>query len=747
MNDPKITLAWNPDKDIPFMEKEGMIHDTCISYAMGVDKSIFELENRGFIIKEDDGDYCVTFEYNQHDVWENYIRTHIKDTYWNEYIRLMNIDIVFLIKENNKVKRVTNHNYANNPELLATCNRLCEGDFKSIKELIFSNNFYKKNLEGRKPQADVFYRELKKALKETPVQESVTEDLMSLLPKDLQEWLKKGDFSKLEKDDSYYYIEGHPVEEFWRDPEFARSAFYLDDKNDPSYNSIVFSDDNGNGLIYDPTDGWYYYLYHDWTEDDTGFLHRERLSSKSWSTIVDPTHIKNFKDQQEKSRIASEELRNLKSNQIYSDISQASNKYFGKGIFKSDLKEVLSRWYKMGLDWCNDVIDFAEKYDFPKLKEAIEYFENHSIPEFSPSVADAHSWNVEAYREGAAKVVAAFNDVEDKLRSTPIQESALPDGVFLRPATLKDVPTMRDWQLESINARLRKRPDMFEYMEKDARESVPDTKMIMSGDRTIGMLQCCWIDDGEWWYIGEIYLIAEFRGRGIGSTLLLNEISEHDKLRLQVATDNPRAKALYESLGFKTVRMNQDMEVMDLVKTPESVCENMVEQLNSFKYGLGSNGSVHSASSKEYDEKYRLESPEEFEENGGGICYDYVEFMDKYLKEYGYHCRKFYISTDTEDNDTHTFILVNDDKGGYVYPESAFKLLEGIHHVKSPEDAALKVMDKVFDINDNGKKYDEIKYYVWEYQGHPPYGSTMEECGKYFTKGEPFHEGTAKKIK
>jgi hypothetical protein len=162
---------------------------------------------------------------------------------------------------------------------------------------------------------------------------------------------------------------------------------------------------------------------------------------------------------------------------------------------------------------------------------------------------------------------------------------------------------------------------------------------------------------------------------------------------------------------------------------------------------LGSNGSVHSASSKEYDEKYRLESPEEFEENGGGICYDYVEFMDKYLKEYGYHCRKFYISTDTEDNDTHTFILVNDDKGGYVYPESAFKLLEGIHHVKSPEDAALKVMDKVFDINDNGKKYDEIKYYVWEYQGHPPYGSTMEECGKYFTKGEPFHEGTAKKIK
>ena len=73
--------------------------------------------------------------------------------------------------------------------------------------------------------------------------------------------------------------------------------------------------------------------------------------------------------------------------------------------------------------------------------------------------------------------------------------------------------------------------------------------------------------------------------------------------------------------------------------------------------------------------------------------------------------------------------------------------MEGVYEVKSPEEAALKVMDHIFDINDNDKKYDEIKYYVWEYKGHPPYGSDMETCHKYFTKGEPFHEGTAKKLK
>ena len=336
------------------------------------------------------------------------------------------------------------------------------------------------------------------------------------------------------------------------------------------------------------------------------------------------------------------------------------------------------------------------------------------------------------------------SELKKALGQTHIQESALPDGVFLRPATLKDVPTMRDWQLESINARLRKRPDMVEYMEKDARENVPDTKMIMSGDRTIGMLQCCWIDDGEWWYIGEIYLIAEFRGRGIGSTLLLNEIREHDKLRLQVATDNPHVKALYESLGFKTVRMNQDMEVMDLVKTPESVCENMIEQLKSFKYGLGYDGSIHHGSSKDFDEKYRLESPEEFEKNGGGICYDYVEWQAGYLEAYGYTCRKFFISTDTKDMDTHTFILVDDGNGKFIYPEAAFKLLEGTHTVKFLDEAIDMIMKKVWDINDNKSKYDKIKYYIWEYKDHPPYGSDMKTCHEYFTKGEPIGEGMIK---
>ena len=235
-------------------------------------------------------------------------------------------------------------------------------------------------------------------------------------------------------------------------------------------------------------------------------------------------------------------------------------------------------------------------------------------------------------------------------------------------------------------------------------------------------------------------------------------LKQYGVIRIDQVSDRTRKKTVPNAEGNSGSRSQYSFKWHWLVRpsvikdlpydySPIAVCNNMEDDISGFKYGLGYDGSIHHGSSKDFDEKYRLESPEEFEKNGGGICYDFVEWQAGYLEAYGYKCRKFFISTDTEDMDTHTFILVDDGNGKFIYPEAAFKLLEGTHIVKSPEEAALKVMDKIFDINDNGKKYDEIKYYVWEYEGHPPYGSDMETCHKYFSKGEPFHEGTAKKLK
>ena len=518
----------------------------------------------------------------------------------------------------------------------------------------------------------------------------------------------------------------------------------------------------------------------------------------------------------------------------------------------------------------------------------------------------------------------------------PIQtESGLPMGVYLRPATEEDLTNIIQWKLETVSSHIKDDPKVISYIKKDAAENLKDTKMIMSSTKTIGVLESCAIDDGEWWYIGEIYLIPEYRGKGIARNILQQEIDSHDKLKLRVAKENAHAIDLYKSLGFVVSEEDQFSYIMTLVKqpvqegawgdirngvnpwskkkvfhispqghldgqvfkprvpeyldkydpslpdfedastpricfspsiegclnaimvnigrwktadklrdwyvyvpekplnaykyrtnkqlikekkvydanltkeiwieepvrmkqygiiridsvsdktrknavpstkgeskrrnvynfkwhwlvkpkvlkdvaydySPMGVCKDMVDDLSRFKYGLGYDGSIHHGSSKDFDEKYRFESPEEFEKNGGGICFDYVEYEEGYLEAYGYTCRKFYISTDTKDGDCHTFILVDDGKGGFIYPESAFKPMEGVYEVKSPEEAALKIMDRIFDINDNAKKYHEIKYYVWEYKGHPPYGSTMKETTEYFSQGEPFHEGTATKIR
>lgn len=179
-----------------------------------------------------------------------------------------------------------------------------------------------------------------------------------------------------------------------------------------------------------------------------------------------------------------------------------------------------------------------------------------------------------------------------------------------------------------------------------------------------------------------------------------------------------------------------------MAQSPMEVCKDIVSELKNFKYGIVKDGKLSTNNSiEDYNKYYKFMTLDEFEKYRGGICYDYVEWEESYLRDHGKKYKKYYLYADTKYNDTHTFILVKN-ANGLIYLESAFKPLEGTYEVKDLQEALDIMTKEMFKMNGNDK-LDSFKYYVWQYEGHPEYGSSIKQCDEYYTKGEPIFEGVA----
>ena len=650
--------------------------------------------------------------------------------------------------------------------------------------------------ELKRLETNMFTSELKKALGQNHIQESATEkNPMKLIPKDLRDWLIKGDYSMLERDDSFYYVEGHPVEEFFDEPEFCKGYYYPDKEDDPVLNCIVFSNENGDGLVYDTKDGWYYFVYHDWGDEDTGFMGRKRLSSKSWTEIIDPNHARRVLENEKRLHKIQEEFNKLVQSPIYHAIySNAENNSLGKGFFQSDCAVIDKAWQRLGSEWAYNVIAFADRYECKQLKTAIEHFKNETMPNFVPEYGINKKYNVEVFKSGAIRLISGFISTEKQLGipihdvhkkfvkriGETVQESVMGDLINgVNPWSMKRVFHISpEGHLDGQIFKPRVPEYLDEYDPSKTEFEDVETPRVCFSPSIEGCLNAILVNIGRWktanklrdWYV---YIpekpLKEYKYRtnkqlidekkvydaNLTKEIWIEEpvrLKQYGIIRIDSVTDANRKKAVPTTLGESKKRNVYNFKWHWLVKpkvlkdvpydySPNEVCKDMVSDLSRFKYGLGYNGSIHHGSSKDFDEKYRFESPEEFEKNGGGICFDYVEFEEGYLEAYGYTCRKFYISTETKDEVTHTFILVDDGKGEYIYPEASFQIMQGVHKVKYPEEAVRMIIERFFKMCDD----ETIKYYVWEYSGHPPYGSTMKECTEYFTEGEPFMEGSMNK--
>ena len=111
------------------------------SYVMGVDKSIYELEEQGFKIEEDKNNFMVSFPEEKDKIWEDFIKSQLNVGFWNEYISSNNNNVVFIFHLNNGYKKYVVNNYKED-EVLNLCEKICNCKFGSIEKMLKDNHFY-----------------------------------------------------------------------------------------------------------------------------------------------------------------------------------------------------------------------------------------------------------------------------------------------------------------------------------------------------------------------------------------------------------------------------------------------------------------------------------------------------------------------------------------------------------------------------------------------------------------------------
>ena len=656
--------------------------------------------------------------------------------------------------------------------------------------------------EFRKSSTERFTSELKRELKNHPIQESWnTEESLKLfkkLPKDLQDFLKNGDISDLDED---YGIDGYIVEEFSA-PEYleiAGKSYNLKD-DDPMYNAIDFATDGGgNDFVYNPDDGYYYNLDHE-DYDIYNHIHGDRLSSTKWSELIDPNRKSNKSSNPNVERTL--EFRNMTESHLYWDIchvvldDEIDTKLCNKIIDDYDVARK-GTWHD---EFFKKVDEFANKYDCSYIKAPVDEFKSFMKRDFRPTMFN-WKFNSDGLKPRCMNIIKAFMKVIKELDIDTTQLN--PPAYKLHKQIIAKYGTkmFQEGVIQNIKNKTSPfeknlvyhispeghldgqifKPRVPDYLDKydPSKTEFEDveTPRVCFSPSIEGCLNAIIVNIGRWktanklrdWYV---YIpekpLKEYKYRtnkqlvdekkvydaNITKEIWIEEpvrLKQYGIIRIDSVTDKSRKKAVPTTLGEAKKRNVYDFKWHWLVKpkvlkdvpydySPLEVCKDMVADMESYKYGIPENGKIVDGSEHDYDTKWKLQSPEEFEKNGGGICYDFVEFEEGYLDAYGIKCKKYFMSTNLPGNDTHTFIIVDDGKGGLVYPESSFEVMAGTHQAKSKEEIFKMVANGFWKMNDNVNKVNEIKYYVWEYNGHPKYGSNIKQCIEYYSKGEPIFE-------
>ena len=201
---------------------------------------------------------------------------------------------------------------------------------------------------------------------------------------------------------------------------------------------------------------------------------------------------------------------------------------------------------------------------------------------------------------------------------------------------------------------------------------------------------------------------------------------------------------MYDRFGNALYQEQDETKV-----SPMEACNALYKEWEKYKYGIPYKKEIIDIPDEPnyFDKHYKFLSPEKFQEYGGGVCWDYVEFGDAFLREKNVEPKKYYIWTETPPNwTTHTFLVV-EDNGKFIYVESSFAILKGVKTYNSLDEIINVILKNIFKCEDNGRRFNQFNYKIFDFTGtHPPYGCTCKQYMYWIPQNcECVKEGTIQK--
>lgn len=135
----------------------------------------------------------------------------------------------------------------------------------------------------------------------------------------------------------------------------------------------------------------------------------------------------------------------------------------------------------------------------------------------------------------------------------------------LKKATNNDIEYLIKYKLTTIfdyatNLSEEEKNKIIIYVNHHVRSDVNNYKLILINNKIVGCLLYITYEDGL--MLDEIYLEENYRGQGIGTSILKTILLDNKNIYLWVYKENVKAIKLYNNLGFKVIEDTENRYFM-----------------------------------------------------------------------------------------------------------------------------------------------------------------------------------------